>query len=499
MSLYTILVFIALALLGALIAYLGDVIGLRVGKRRSSLFGLRPRQTARVVAAIIGGLLPLLGLGVATVGSRYARAAVFELRSLLDQQKQLTARVETLQEDVERYEERVAEAEARAEQAEADAEDLKEALENQQDRIEVLQSTESELRDRAGELQDRVQGLTERRNELTGDLAEARKDLERSRAGLREAEQSLEVTEEDLEARREEVAQKERQVENISLQLDNIEDELSDVNRQLEPAKQYLIATSEALAAREQELRELEQRLQQVMSHHELVSQRPDVLFEPWDELLRVVQSAARTQDQVESDLFEWLHLASAVVERSGVPEGPNGRAVVLEAPTPRSVEPGEASERQIVRHVASQLRTAGPDEWVVMVRVYRRYFRGDNTQVAIAFKATPNELEFPEGTVLDEFVVSPRIDELSAITTLWHRIADDDSTVRARAISEGMLPRPNTSSYGSTDLESIYHAAQEIRAGDGQMLVQLKAARDTYTRGPLELAIDVTPIEESR
>ncbi|MBD3292598.1 MAG: DUF3084 domain-containing protein [Armatimonadia bacterium] len=499
MSLYTVLVFVALAFLGALIAYLGDLIGVRVGKRRSSIFGLRPRQSARLVAAIIGGLLPLLGLGVATVGSRYARAAVFELRSLLDRQKQLTARVETLQEDVERYEERVTEAEARAEQAEADARELKGILEDQRGSIEALQSTESELRDRAGELQERVQGLTERRRELTENLSDARDALEQSRVGLRAAEESLEFTEEELEAKRAEVEQKEQQVENIGLELERIGDELRDVNRQLDPAKRYLIATSEELAAREQELRELEQRLQQVMSHQELVSQRPDVLFEPWDELLRVVQEADRTQDQVEADLFEWLHLASAVVERSGVPEGPNGRAVVLEAPTPEGFEPGEAPERQIVRHVASQLRTAGPDEWVVMVRVYRRYFRGDNTQVAVAFKATPNRLEFTEGDVLDEFVVSSQIDELNAITTLWHRIADDDSAVRARAIAEGMLPRPNTSSYGSTDLESIYHAAQRIRAGDGQMLVQLKAAGDTYTRGPLELEIDVRPTGEAR
>jgi uncharacterized protein (DUF3084 family) len=444
-------------------------------------------------------VLPLLGLGVAMVGSQYARMAVFELRSLIDQQRQLQGRVDELQEQVDRYEERSRQAEERAERAEESAAELKDIQEEQQQRIEGLQTREDELQARAAGLQERVQGLTgrietltARREELEASLTDARAGLAQSEEDLRRAEQSLGVTRAELNERRREVEEKRRDVENISNQLDIIERELGKANRALEPAQRELVATSRELAAREQELQELEARLQQVMSHQELVSQRPDVLFEPWDELLRVVQSANRTQAQVEADLFEWLHLASAVVERKGVPEGRTGRAVVLVGPPPEGREPGEATERQIVSHVASLLRAAGPGEWVVMIRVYRRYFRGDNTQVAVVFKATPNELKFRQGEVLDEFVVDSRIEELDAITTLWHRITDDDSPVRARAIVQGMLPRINTTSYGSIDLAAIYHAAQEIREGPGPMLVQLRAAADTYTRGPLELEIEV-------
>ncbi|MFP4248798.1 MAG: DUF3084 domain-containing protein [Armatimonadota bacterium] len=497
MPLYTIIVFVALGLLGALIAYLGDVIGARLGKRRSTIFGLRPRQSARLVAAVIGGLLPLLGLGVATVGSRYARTAVFELHSLFDQRQQLETQVESLQEDVKLHE-------RRAESAEEAAEELKAIQQEQHERIEGLQAREDELQTRAAGLEERVGGLSgrvdtlvARRDQLTSDLAEAQEDLQRSQADLQGARERLDITEDELLAKEREVEQKLRQVENIGNQLDVVSRELDSAIRELEPAQQELQATHEELTEREEELRELEARLQQVMSHHELVSKRPDVLFEPWDELLRVVQSANRTQDQVVADLFEWLHLASSAVEARGVPEGENGRAIILTAPPPEGMEPGEASERQIVESVASLLREAGPDEWVVMIRVYRRYFRGDETQVAVALKATPNELEFHEGEVLDEFVLQSTIHELDAITTLWHRITDDDSPVRARAIAEGMLPRPNTTTYGSIDLASIYRAAQEIRGGSGRMLVQLRAASDTYTRGPLELKIDVRPVEE--
>ncbi|MGB4529751.1 MAG: DUF3084 domain-containing protein, partial [Bacillota bacterium] len=43
---------ILLILLGGVIAYVGDVVGRRVGRQRLTLFGLRPKHTSVVVAVI---------------------------------------------------------------------------------------------------------------------------------------------------------------------------------------------------------------------------------------------------------------------------------------------------------------------------------------------------------------------------------------------------------------------------------------------------------------
>jgi len=39
------------------VAYLGDIVGTRIGKRRISLFGLRPRHTSSVITVITGILI----------------------------------------------------------------------------------------------------------------------------------------------------------------------------------------------------------------------------------------------------------------------------------------------------------------------------------------------------------------------------------------------------------------------------------------------------------
>ena len=50
---------LTLVLLSGVLAYLGDVLGMRIGKRRISLFGLRPRDTSRVITAFTGILISI--------------------------------------------------------------------------------------------------------------------------------------------------------------------------------------------------------------------------------------------------------------------------------------------------------------------------------------------------------------------------------------------------------------------------------------------------------
>jgi len=49
---------------GGIIAYIGDTVGKRLGKRRVSVFGLRPRSTAILISTLAGVVIALLSLGV---------------------------------------------------------------------------------------------------------------------------------------------------------------------------------------------------------------------------------------------------------------------------------------------------------------------------------------------------------------------------------------------------------------------------------------------------
>lgn len=49
-------IFLVLIVMGGIIAFLGDRIGSKVGKKRMTLFGLRPKYTS-VIVTIISGVL----------------------------------------------------------------------------------------------------------------------------------------------------------------------------------------------------------------------------------------------------------------------------------------------------------------------------------------------------------------------------------------------------------------------------------------------------------
>lgn len=89
---------VVLVLVSGVIAYLGDVLGTWVGKKRLTVFGLRPRITALVVAISTGILITMVTLGVATILSEDVRIALFSMDTLRKDIDKLQAETRALAE-----------------------------------------------------------------------------------------------------------------------------------------------------------------------------------------------------------------------------------------------------------------------------------------------------------------------------------------------------------------------------------------------------------------
>ena len=89
---YGIVLVLIIALLGGLIALLGDRVGMKVGKKRLSLFGLRPKHTSMIITVVTGILISGSTLLLLTIVSQDVRTALFRMNIiqqelLLQQQK----------------------------------------------------------------------------------------------------------------------------------------------------------------------------------------------------------------------------------------------------------------------------------------------------------------------------------------------------------------------------------------------------------------------------
>lgn len=74
---YGIILIAVIAVMGGAIAYIGDKLGTKVGKKKLSIFGLRPKHTSIVVTIITGILIAGSTLGVLSLVSRDVRTALF--------------------------------------------------------------------------------------------------------------------------------------------------------------------------------------------------------------------------------------------------------------------------------------------------------------------------------------------------------------------------------------------------------------------------------------
>ncbi|MFA5875899.1 MAG: DUF3084 domain-containing protein, partial [Candidatus Margulisiibacteriota bacterium] len=71
-----------LLVLSGTIAYIGNFLGKSVGKKRLTLFGLRPRYTANFFTVVSGMLIALLTLSSLLIISKDAQTAFFGLEKL---------------------------------------------------------------------------------------------------------------------------------------------------------------------------------------------------------------------------------------------------------------------------------------------------------------------------------------------------------------------------------------------------------------------------------
>lgn len=88
-----VLVVLIIIIVAGGIAYVGDRVGHQVGRKRLTLFGLRPKYTSTIVAVGTGMLIALSVTLVALAASSYVRTALFTLDGLQKQINSLQAQM----------------------------------------------------------------------------------------------------------------------------------------------------------------------------------------------------------------------------------------------------------------------------------------------------------------------------------------------------------------------------------------------------------------------
>lgn len=198
---YGIVLIAVLVVMGGAIAFIGDRVGSKVGKKKLSLFNLRPRHTSVIVTIATGILITMLTFAVLAAASENVRVALFGMEKLNAEMKET--------------QERLASEEKKLAAAEREQQKATEALKASQGEVEVLQKTQAELETHARELTDGNARLEEEKTALTAQneglatsnatLAAQNETLSSSNAALSAQNGTLSAENRALEKRTEEL------------------------------------------------------------------------------------------------------------------------------------------------------------------------------------------------------------------------------------------------------------------------------------------------------
>ncbi len=82
---YGITLILTLVIVGGIIAYIGDRLGMHVGRKKLTLFGLRPKHTSILVTIVTGVLISAASIGVLSIASHDVRTALFNMKRIQDE------------------------------------------------------------------------------------------------------------------------------------------------------------------------------------------------------------------------------------------------------------------------------------------------------------------------------------------------------------------------------------------------------------------------------
>jgi len=175
--LYGAVMIFLLVVLGGLIAYIGDRVGMKVGKRRVTMFGLRPKYTSIIVTIITGIVIVSLTLAVLLAVSKQSRTAFFGIQNLLKDLKEKETELAGMSSKFEAEEKKMRES-------------LADSTKNLKESRAALKSKQDELDDIIGEINIRSLELSKLQDSVD-EMAEKVLDLNKKRKDLEETIQKL--------------------------------------------------------------------------------------------------------------------------------------------------------------------------------------------------------------------------------------------------------------------------------------------------------------------
>jgi len=167
---YSLILIFTVIIISGLIAFIGDWVGLKIGKKRVSIFGLRPHHTAIVITVISGILIAIITITMLAISSNDVRTALFGMEELKGKLTYLSQEVESSNI-----------------QLSSTKEDLKKKTTQLQEMDEKYQKLSEDIKNKTSQLEELLiirEGLIEEKDKLDKEVEELNATIKALYSGI---------------------------------------------------------------------------------------------------------------------------------------------------------------------------------------------------------------------------------------------------------------------------------------------------------------------------
>lgn len=474
---YTIIFVVVVVVVSGLIAYLGDLLGRRMGKRRLSLFGLRPKHTAIVMTTITGMVIAFLTIASLLAISSSLRDMFFHAEQLVkdnkiyqikngelrDQNIRLSSSRTTLTREVVEKTKQVQSAREEVQRAMNARDAARSRVDDLENKIKIEQAELRDLRETGQLTKAQLKDIS---NRLKVRVAE----LLRRKAELREKDTELAQKENDLAAKTRDLNLKIAALDKAEIDIKKAEATINDYEKTIcaqKDLRDKLVKTTKRYLTN-------------------------DVVLPQGQELSRTVVDCTISPQKIHDELISLLDKANSEAKESKAGSSEGGHAIRLvydDTTSGQWVDNEQLCIDSAVNAIVQQGREGPVHGVLVRVVVVNNTLKGETAPSVLNLYW--NHLAFQRGESIASRNVDGKQSEGRILLSVLDLLRQD---VRMSAQDKGVVPvagpdpEKAAQPISEDQLDRVMELVSEIRSQNKRVDVRAVARTDIYQSGPLTL-----------
>ncbi len=490
------------------IAYVADIVGKKLGKKRLSFFGLRPRHTATLGTIFVGIVISLFTIAFVLLlsapirqslldGSRIRKqletdkitlsSLEFKVNERSTENRKLTDSNGVLSKTIDVKTKELAKRQFELTTAQTKLAELDRTIRSLQGRISALKAEKAKQVRALFESDKRLQTATL-------NLKRVQLDLKNNRANLRIieadnnsiAKKNLVLVQEQDEliatqgSLKTELSRIQKEVSNLQTARETAQSDLLKSETALGEVKSLLAAEQSKLTVTQEQLREAENNYQ-AYKFMTGVSRNQPMIFRIGEEVVRSSVPAGLSVSAARGAVTNLVRRAQAEAHRRGAQKHSYPEAAIVEHSDPRTNETitPDMIEAALVKQIAGS-----PTRKVLIATSSLNAFRTESVSLEVTVSTDP--LVYLSGQLVAETVIDGSRGE-NFVYDEFRKFLEE--TVKSHALKDGMIPVANSEvSFGQVSQTDLLQVIQQLRNANRTIRLEAHAVTDTYAADPLKL-----------